>query len=291
MKEKYKIILLQKENKMISKIKDVDREILSKLDDRELLKVCSIDKYTWNTVCDDAFLKRRLLAKYPKIESNKRESESWKHFFLRAVHVIAKMKEKYGYDYTFGDFFRQNKLLNKYYNKYDKNEILFKSSKGGELALVIWILKNGVDVHSDYEKALKLASQFGHLEVVKYLVENGADLHTDYEYALKVASQNGHLETVKYLVEKGADIHAQGDSPLIYASLSGHLEIVKYLVENGANIHIDGDEPLLKASMNGYLEIVKYLVEKGAEKNAINIALRWANRYGNIEVVNYLKNL
>ena len=39
----------------LSGIKDVDRDILGKLDDRELLKVCSIDKYTWETVCDDAF--------------------------------------------------------------------------------------------------------------------------------------------------------------------------------------------------------------------------------------------
>jgi len=270
---------------MISGIRDVDREILAKLDDRELLKVCSIDKYTWNTICDDAFLRRRLLAKYPEIERYKLEQETWKEFFLNVVHIIAKMNEKFGYVYTFGNLYRQYKLL----NKYDKNELLYKSSKGGDLALVMWSLKNGVDIHSDYERALKLAAQFGHLEVVKFLVENGANFHIGNEYSLRVASQNGHLGIVKYLVEKGADIHAQNESSLIYASISGHLEIVKYLVENGANIHIDGDEPLLKASMNGYLEVVKYLVEQGADKNAINIALKWANRYGNSEVVEYLK--
>src|SRR5665647_1298674 len=95
--------------------KDVDREILSKLDDTELLKVCSIDKYTWNTVCDDAFLRRRILGKYPEIEQYKLKNESWKRFFLRAIKYIALMKEEYDYVYTFGDFEKQYDLL-KYKN-------------------------------------------------------------------------------------------------------------------------------------------------------------------------------
>lgn len=47
--------------------KDINREILSKLDDKELLKVCSIDKYFWNEVCDDVFLQRRISKKYPEV--------------------------------------------------------------------------------------------------------------------------------------------------------------------------------------------------------------------------------
>ena len=61
---------------MLSGLKDVDREILKYVDDRELLRVCSIDRKTWNDVCDDAFLKRRL-SKYPGIEKYK-EKESWR---------------------------------------------------------------------------------------------------------------------------------------------------------------------------------------------------------------------
>ena len=84
--------------------KDTDREILSKLDDKELLKTCSINKYTWEKVCDDAFLKRRLLSKYPEIGKYKREGETWKHFFLRSIHYIALLKERNDYQYEFGDF-------------------------------------------------------------------------------------------------------------------------------------------------------------------------------------------
>ena len=39
----------------LSGLKDIDREILKYVDDKELLKICSVDKKTWNEVCDDNF--------------------------------------------------------------------------------------------------------------------------------------------------------------------------------------------------------------------------------------------
>ena len=57
----------------LSGLKDVDREVLRYVDDRELLRVCSLDRKTWNEVCDDAFLRRRLNSKYPGIENTRRK--------------------------------------------------------------------------------------------------------------------------------------------------------------------------------------------------------------------------
>jgi len=273
----------------LSGIKDVDRVILEKLDDRELLKACSLDKYTWNNVCDDAFLRRRLLSKYPQIAQYKLETETWKRFFLRAVNYIALMKEKFNYLYTFGDFVTQYDLL-KQYSK-DKNDLLIESSEVGELALVIWSLKTGADIHYRNDYALIWASKNGHLETVKYLVEFGADIHAHDDYALRWASKNGYLETVKYLVDSGANIHALNDRALIWASENGHLETVKYLVKAGADIHSENDEALIWSSLNGHLEIVKYLVEAGADIHINDDApLRRANENGHLEVVNYLKS-
>jgi hypothetical protein len=211
----------------LSGIRDVDREILGKLDDKDLLKVCSIDKYTWNTVCDDSFLKRRLLTKYPEIEEQKKKSETWKQFFLRAVHYIALMKEKFDYNYTFGNFVRQYELLKTY--KRNENNIgllLYISSANGELALVIWSLKNGAVLR---DGDLISASRNGHLSVVKYLVEHGANIHALNDVALNDASTKGHLDIVKYLVEHGANIHASNDLALFNAGMNGHLDVVKYL--------------------------------------------------------------
>ena len=243
----------------LSGIRDVDREILSKLNDKELLKACSIDKNTWKNVCDDGFLKRRLLVKYPEIEKYKKinERESWKQFFLRAVHTIALMKEKFDYVYSFGNFVTQYNLLKNYKN----NELLSNSAKIGELALVVCSLKNGADIHALNDEALRWASKNGKLEVVKYLIEQGADIHALNDYALIWASYNGHLEVVKYLVEQGADIHTLNDFALKHASKNGHLEVVKYLVKQGADIHAQNDAALKYASLYEHLEVVKYLKE------------------------------
>ena len=77
----------------ITGIRDLDRELLSKISDSELFKTCSIDKYTWNIVCDDNFLRRRMLAKYPEIEKYKR-NESWKRFFCKSCSLYFQIKRR-----------------------------------------------------------------------------------------------------------------------------------------------------------------------------------------------------
>lgn len=207
----------------LSGIKDVDREILNKLDDKDLLIACSIDKYTWKNVCDDAFLKRRLLAKYPKIEQFKKENESWKAFFLRVITYISLMREKFrrykNYDYI--ELFKDYKT--------NINLILNETSKLGELNYVKWSLKEGADIHSGLEAPLMYAIDGGQLEIVKYLAEHGADIHAGNDHALIEASRNRHLEIVKYLVEHGANIHAYDNEALKYAKYYGHSEIEEYL--------------------------------------------------------------
>ena len=75
---------------------NIEREFL---DDKELLKVCSANRKIWNEVCDDEFLMRRLISKYPGIEQYKGKFESWKRFFLRAIYYIARIREEYGIEY------------------------------------------------------------------------------------------------------------------------------------------------------------------------------------------------
>jgi hypothetical protein len=239
---------------MLTGLKDLDREVLLKLSDDELLKTCTIDKRFWNEVCDDNFLRRRLL-KYPGIEKYKQD-ESQKQFFLRVIYYVSKMKEEYEFDYSKGDFKKQYNLLKE---NPDINNLFIESAGNGELSLIVHSLNKGVDIHAENDEALILASKYGHLEVVKYLVEKGADIHTQDDYSLRYSSKYGHLEVVKYLVEKGADIHTGHDFALRYASENGHIEVVKYLVENGADIHTGNDLALIYASRKGHLEVVKYL--------------------------------
>ena len=119
-------------------------------------------------------------------------------------------------------------------------EVMFMSAMDGNLDSLIYVLSKGfegVNLHTERDRVLRLASEYGHLSVVEYSVSEGADIHADDDCALRWASANGHLSVVKYLVLKGADIHVGGDMALMYASVRGHLSMVEYLVSKGADIH------------------------------------------------------
>lgn len=263
--------------------KDVDREILKHLNDTDLLKVCHLNKNLWSKVCDDDFLRRRLTGKYPGIEKYRKEGESWKDFFLKAMFYIGKMREEFKFEYTFGDFKKQYYLLK---DSSDVHDLLFESAKEGELPLVIRALRQGASVK--YQAALNVAVRNGHLDIVKYLDEKGADIHDRRDDILRQASENGRVEIVKYLLERGADVHTQNDVTIKIASQNGHLNVIKYLVEKGY-IHTDNDVALRTASEHGHLNIVKYLVEHGADVHAENDeALRYSSQNGHFEVVKYL---
>jgi ankyrin repeat protein len=272
-------------------IKDVDREILLKLDDKGLLKICSIDKKTWNSVCDDAFLRRRLL-KYPGIEINKLNEESWKQFFLKAIYYISRMREKYYYEYNSGNFKTQYEIIRSakknYINETEiMNSILFNAAMEGELPLIVWSLKNGANIHFNNDSAIRFASANGNLEIVKYLIENGS-----LPNGLFAASANGNLEIVKYLVERGANIRENNDEALVAAIKEGYLEILKYLFEqypkeDGELYRYILSLGLIESTLFGQLEMVKYFIEQGADVQSYdNLAL--AKAVYNLDIIKYL---
>lgn len=192
------------QNSKFSGVKDVDREILKHVDDRDLLNVCRVDRRMWNEICDDSFLRRRL-SKYPGIEKYKGK-ESWKEFFLQVIYYTSKMKDNFKFDYKSGDFKRQYKLLGK--NRkgnslYRNTQLLSRAADEGFLDLVKYAVKNGASVTAYNNGALRKAASRGDLDMVKFLVENGANIHRDI---LKYAVQNGQTEVVNFLVEKGATL-------------------------------------------------------------------------------------
>ena len=273
----------------ITGLKDVDREILRHVDDKELLRICSLNRKMWYEVCDDNFLRRRL-GKYSNVEKCRKENETWKQFYLRMIHYIEKLKGTHRFIYSDGDFSLQYDILK---NSGNANDLLNKSSTYGELSLVKFALAQGAKIHPQGDVALGWAAENGHLHVVKYLVEEqNANLSKDDDFALRWASGAGYLDVVKYLVEQGANIHERQDGALRQASEGGHLQVVKYLLKIGANVHAREDHAVRMASSNGHLDVVKYLVEQGADIHASNTqALRLATEKGHIEIVKYLSKI
>ena len=81
----------------------------------------------------------------------------------------------------------------------------------------------------------------------------------------------------------------EGESKLLVAVRSNDLKSSKILVEHLANLHSDARYPLRWAARFGYLEVVKYLLERGANLHAENDwALRKSAENGHLEVVECL---
>ena len=274
---------------MFTGIKDTDREILRYVEDHELLKTCSVNKRMWNSVCDDPYLKRRLM-KYPNIEKFKtRRWESWKSFFSEVIYYVKKMKRDFEFEYSGGDFRKQYEILNRSKNR-GYNDLFFRAGEKNELTLVIFALKKGAEPHLFDDEILCNSCQLGRLEIVQYLIEKVGGYNIND--ALRWASLTGQLEVVKYLVSKEANVHMYDEISLRWASEGGHLETVKYLVERGANIHANNDYSLIGAAKNGHLSVVKYLVEKGANLHTNNdAAIQNAIRNERHDIVKYLTSL
>ena len=206
---------------MLTGLKDVDREVLKHVDDKELLKICRINKKMWNDVCDDNFLKRRL-AKYPEIEKYRKNNESMKRFFSRFIHYTNRMR-KYGYNYLSGDFASQYNLL----KRYKRENLLFEAARYGELEIVKYTRRTGIFPHALGERAFKIAIENGHLAIVKWLVEEGTSVNIFQGAPLRLAAEYGHFEIFKFLESVGA--HTNYEKALMFAHAFGHVELEEYL--------------------------------------------------------------
>ena len=79
--------------------KDVDKEILLRLDDKTLLNFCKTSKYG-NILCqDENFWIRKINSKYPLLKEFKHDNETWKQLFIRMTYYIAKLDEEFGIPY------------------------------------------------------------------------------------------------------------------------------------------------------------------------------------------------
>lgn len=246
---------------MLSYSKDTDREILLKINsDRELLEMCSLNKY-FNGLCDEAFFRNRIVAKYPQSLKNKPENMKWKQFYLKLVYLIGKMQEDYEFDFTSGDpemYFdileesniaQQFFFASKYYlkdllsylisreNKIDnnwpyKNYLewgVFGAAVGNHEELLEWYLKN-VQPEISLDLPLSGAAEGGHKTLVENLIERGA---TDFNSAIYNAGRGGQKEIVGLLLKRGANIN---EALVGAAETRQPKEFVHYLLEIGGNI-------------------------------------------------------
>lgn len=239
---------------MLTGLKDTDREVLKYVEDKDLLKVCSINKKMWYEVCDDNFMRRRLNFKYTDVEKYKKEDETWKRFFSKTVCYSCRMEKEFGFRYTEGNFERQYYLLNYFFT----DELLVQAVIENTISLVKYAVEKGADMFGWSNYCLRQAASEGYLEILKYLVKEGTYTNTSYTLPLQCASSSGHLEVVKFLLSSGAIVN---DACLLYAVKYGHLDVVKYLLQHFRLTPPLKSELLKRATSRNHVEMVQYLSE------------------------------
>ena len=227
---------MRHQNNLLTGIRDVDREIVNNLDDKDLLQMCLVNKTYAERVCDDSYFRLRTEKRFPETVPYKDyvRVRTWKNHYLSIIKYIDLLKRDiHSYEYLPED--KSPELL--YFARrfvpesftYNKGNALIWASKKGNLPVVKYLFENGADITTQNNESLIYASSKGYLSVVKYLVEHGADITARNNDAVRWASENGHLPVVKYLVESGADVTAHDNEALRWASQYGHSDVVEYL--------------------------------------------------------------
>ena len=163
-------------------IKDLDKELMLNMGDREFIQTCQLNKYFQNICKDDYLFKRRLEKFYPDVLKNEIHDEygdkmSWKNYYSNVVKTVAELRETYDFIYTYGNPFLQYETLrnNQKYKMLPsyKSNILYFGILRQDLPLVAYAIK-------DNPKVITLshildASKLYDTKILKYLVEHGAD--------------------------------------------------------------------------------------------------------------------
>ncbi len=289
------------EKRSLTGIKDVDREILYKMSDKDILSICIVNKTYSNKICDETFFHNLILERYQETIPSKDyiQKRSWRNHYLNIVKYIDLLKTEFEYVYETKDknpelfyklktFFKEFPYIN---NNYYLFYSLFKEKKiylikylvelgleeehyldvlnrsiTNNLELLDYLIKNS-PYELDYYKLMEQAFS-ADLQVVKYLSEKYS---YNWTTVFLFACQNrANMENIKFFIKKGADIHVGNDQAFIYAVNSNNHSLVKFLLKNNFNVEMRDNEPLMIASGISADKMLKILIENGANVNARN---------------------
>ena len=270
---------------------DTDRLVLERLNDRDFIQACVVNRELLTHICNDDTFKKRLI-RYPGIEKYKSPRESWRQFYLRFIQRTSRLREQFKYKYKKGDFERQYQVF-KNINP-TVNNIFFRAAELGDIDLILEYMPEISPLDGHYvqgqafvtavknnhkdvarvlfgksqqifiSEAFRNAIKMKNFDMLNFLIELYRSRNTGFSIALREASSLGDIDTVKYLFGLGANIHLGNDTALRAASRAGHLDLVKFLVENGADVTADNNGAAEAAQENEHFNVVNYLVKHGA---------------------------
>ena len=164
-----------------------------RMDDREFIKTCTLNKYFSEICKDDYLFKRKLELSYPDtitVESLQKykdveEIASWKQYYSNVVKTVGLLKEKWNLIYTKGNPFTQMGILINTGGL--RSVVLYYGVTRGEIDLVRYAVKDGAKITSS---VLNMAARLQNITILKFLIEHGGNVNE---------IDKGSQEAIEYL--------------------------------------------------------------------------------------------
>jgi len=184
------ILFINLKMEILPKQKDVQIEILNKMDDKTLINFCHINSETLNFCnTNQQFWLNRIISKFNiplEVLNQYKRDRSWSRYYIKDLRRISDDPQGW---LRWGIIFqRMDHVIGAVNSGADIN---FKDPRFGYIALTNAATRN-------------------YFDMVKYLIEHKADPNIIDKWgnvALSYSIQNINLEMFKYLIEHGANIN------------------------------------------------------------------------------------
>lgn len=264
--------------KLLSGNVDADREILFRVeDDKDLLTICSVNKYAFNDVCNDKFFQNRTIKKYPNTVNLKPKEMSWKNYYLHLIYYIDKIKRQ-GFDYQ-GER-DPEEIYNILLIKNPEVGLERAAQKNYPSLVNHFIQAEMVEEYNDWDTILLEGTKNENKEIIDIAIKKGAN---DFGYGLAIAAKLNNKELIDFFIEKGGDLN-QG---LGGAAEAHNIDLINYFLSKKSN-EWSWNEILLGASRGGHYDLVIEAIEN--EKNGnlfLNDAMEMSAGSGNLKLLKY----
>ncbi len=306
---------------ILTKIPDLNREILLELDDKSLGGMCITCKEAHDVCKDDLFWRERIIRMfYIDLTKYKDKGSSYREIYIffskintEDIHtqmqsammsgclpilkyLIEKQRENVAL-ITYEDKLNlitvalKSNFLNiiiyiiETFLKLDFNDYATRIALNTNIKVFKCLVDKGIIGSDNFVDFLHVAVSENNMEIVTYIVAHFRPNSEQINYVIYVATLTTNLSMLEYLVKIGGKVNDY----LYVATQTGYMKGITYLIEQAG---ADDFDTALVLSAHTRLDIVKYLISKGANIHAYDDkALRNAEAAGNTDIIEYLRGL
>lgn len=226
---------------MFTSLKDVDREILYRMKDEDILKTCSVSKTAFNKICDETFFRELLLKRYPKarqaflnntLPENKKEREIYLKILYYKDIIERESKKEYGEPFIFKD---------------------------GNIELYYKVITDKYN-----EDAVQKAALYGLKDLLKYFLDFpqiGEIIYYGNVFQSMVEGNHFTLDEILSATKDKEITQSNLAFALMYAVINKNQEIVDYVLKSGAAVNF----ALYGAVELGDIPLINYYLKQGAD--------------------------